>query len=132
MGAVASKAPRSRLLARLRFARPSALILAATLAPPAAKAAAPTHVGLVWRRGAGADGCPDANALLVETSQRLDSSIELASGERAGSPTIEGDVTRTEDTWEAHLLLVSAARAVEGERTIRMRGSDCRDLAEAL
>lgn len=82
---------------------------------------------LSWVRGAGAEGCPNA--------EQLASAVEARLGRDAFSEPalrhIEGSVARADQAWRVQLRVMAADSAVLGSRELEASGPDCSSIADA-
>jgi hypothetical protein len=99
------------------------LPLAVLVLLPATAAADPADIG--WVRAAGAERCPDAEALRDEVGRRLGRAPDPAPN------AIEVVASRAAPRWAATVYLRGPTGDLLGERTLEALGDDCSQLVEA-
>jgi hypothetical protein len=111
-----------------------AIVLLEALAWPSAVRAAEDHesapVAFRWKRAPGAETCPDREAIMRGVRARLGRRVFVA--EPAAQVTIRGEIRRTEEGWQARLVLDDRDGTRVGSRTIDSDRRSCASLEDTI
>jgi hypothetical protein len=90
----------------------------------------PVAVGFAWERAAGAESCPDREALVRGVETRLERAVFAGSEEAA--VTVEGTIAPAERGFHASLVMRERGGAVIGSRELDADSERCETLADTL
>jgi hypothetical protein len=118
-------AHRGRVRAR-GWALPVVVAVVASAAPAGAEQ--PARVKLTYQRGEGADGCPDASAIVAGVGARLG----YEPFEDAAAKRLDVSVQVAEHVLSARIEMIDADGRIMAERVLTSRRSDCTELAATM